>query len=162
MKTKIIPFTLAAFAVIAIVWFAFSSESKSYAKLHTVVPMPDSTINWDSMDFDAKKGYMKAVVMPHMKALFVVFDSAKYSEIKCKTCHGEGVASGTYKMPNPRLPKLPKTAEGFKALMDKHPDMMKFMGGTVKPEMAKLLGLKQYNKDNPTGFGCGNCHTQEE
>jgi hypothetical protein len=162
MKTNITALFLAVIAIAAIVYFGRSSESTASATPHTVVAATDSTINWDSMEFDAKKGYMKQVVFPQMKALFQSFDATKYADFKCKTCHGEGVAAGTYKMPNPRLPKLPNSKAGWDELKDKHADMMKFMMMTVKPQMAKLLGKPQMTRDNPKGFGCGNCHTDQE
>jgi hypothetical protein len=67
-------------------------------------------------------------------------------------------------MPNPQLPVLPATAEGFEALGKKHPEAMKFMTTQVKPEMAKLLGEKEMDPNNPQagGFACMNCHTMKK
>jgi hypothetical protein len=41
--------------------------------------------------------------------------------------------------------------------------MMKFMGTQVKPEMAKLLGVKELDPKNPAagGFACMECHTMK-
>ena len=61
-------------------------------------------------------------------------------------------------MPNPELPKLPKSPEGFKELAEKKPEMMKFMGQTVKPTVAALLGQEPWEPQNPKGFGCIGCH----
>ena len=160
MKIRILAATLVLSTFAAIIYFS-SSNNPSFAKPVKVSVMPDS-INWDKMEFDAKKGYMKQFVMPQMKVLFRNFDSVKYGNINCKTCHGDGVAAGTYKMPNPRLPKLPNSKEGWDKIKEKHADIMKFMVSQVKPNMANLLGLKPFSKDNPKGFGCGNCHTDEE
>ena len=34
-------------------------------------------------------------------------------------------------------------------------------GKEIEPAMGKILNLPLYSKENPTGFGCLNCHTQE-
>ena len=59
--------------------------------------------------------------------------------MKCETCHGEKAMDRKFKMPNPDLPKLPTTPEGFKALSEKKPEATKFMGTQVKPKMAEML-----------------------
>ncbi len=45
-------------------------------------------IDWEKMNEDARKKYMKATVLPQMKKLFVGFDK-KYKTMTCMTCHGE-------------------------------------------------------------------------
>src|SRR5207249_1245234 len=67
-----------------------------------------------------------------------------------------------YKMPNPDLPKLPPPTDraAFMALAEKKPEMTKFMGTQVKPHVAKLLGLAEFNVATKTGFGCYACHTK--
>jgi hypothetical protein len=64
-------------------------------------------------------------------------------------------------MPNPDIFVLPGTVEEFQALMKEKADWMKFMGGQVKPEMAKLLGMKDFDPahPDPEAFGCTGCHT---
>jgi hypothetical protein len=60
-------------------------------------------------------------------------------------------------MPNPALPKLnPK--DGFKAHMDKDPEMTKFMMEQVLPEMAKALGTTPFDPATKSGMMCGACH----
>jgi hypothetical protein len=117
------------------------------------------TVAWASMTKDQKKEFMKAVVAPKMKELFLAFDSSRYSNFSCVTCHGDSANDGSFKMPNPKLPVLPNNPEGFKRLMSDKPMMMEFMGKQVKPTMAQLLGQPEFNPETRTGFGCMECHT---
>src|SRR6185295_12130849 len=64
-------------------------------------------VAWDAMTFEQRKAYMKATVFPKAKELFVAFDPVRYKEFSCATCHGDGATDGKFKMPNPKLPKLP-------------------------------------------------------
>jgi cytochrome c553 len=132
----------------------------AFATPTPVVPTaPQVDINWEKMDHDAREEFMRNVVMPKMRKVFHDFDSVKYAKINCKTCHGAGATNETFKMPNPKLPKLPSKPEGWTELNTKHPEIMKFMMQTVKPEMAKMLNVPQKDEKNPKGFGCTNCHT---
>ena len=114
------------------------------------------------MNEGQRKKYMKATVLPEMKKLFVGFDK-KYKSMTCLTCHGEKAVENKFKMPNAELPKLPGPTDrqGFMALMQKKPEAAKFMGTQVKPAMANLLNLDEWQPANPKGFGCYGCHTQE-
>ena len=151
---------IAAFASVALVLLALPHQPASSHEPHFAAHLQaDSTIDWKKMDRAERKDYMRNVVQPKMKALFAAFDSNKYADMKCAKCHGEGARTGEFKMPNPQLPKLPKSAIGFAALEKKKPAMMKFMSDTVKPEMAKLLGMKPFDPKTGSGFSCGNCHT---
>jgi hypothetical protein len=117
-------------------------------------------IDWEKMDKKARKEYMKKTVLPEMKKAFVEFDAKHYKKMNCVTCHGEG-ANKDFKMPNPQLPKLPTDEAGFKALSEKKPDAVKFMGTKVKPMMASLLGLPEWTPQNMNGFGCYGCHDKQ-
>jgi hypothetical protein len=112
------------------------------------------------MDKPARNKYMKDVVLPKMKELFVAFDP-KYSDMKCFTCHGPTAMHGTFQMPNPDLPKIPSDMAKFKDWAAKTPKMSEFMMKTVKPEMAKLLNMPEYDPATDKGFSCGNCHTND-
>jgi len=129
-------------------------------------PTPGATtatpakIDWDGMDKKQRKAYMKKVVLPAAQKMFAAFDAKKYKKITCVTCHGEG-ANKDFKMPNPELPKLPVTPEGFGALKAKKPEMVQFMGTKVKPTVASLLGEPEFTPQQLNGFSCYNCHTKD-
>jgi hypothetical protein len=95
-----------------------------------------------------------------MKDDFATFDAKHYGGMNCATCHGDGAKNGTFKMPNPKLPKL-NPANGFKKHMDKKPEVTKFMMEKVVPDMAKLLDTQPYDPKTNTGFGCMSCHPIE-
>jgi hypothetical protein len=119
-------------------------------------------IDWEHMKFEERKKYMKSTVFPEMKKRFQEFDAKTFKKVTCETCHGDGATNGKFTMPNPKLPKLPTSREGFMALQQKKPEMVKFMGTVVKPTMAGLLGLPEWSPQNPKGFGCYQCHAKEE
>jgi hypothetical protein len=125
---------------------------------------PGTTIDWEHMSKADKKKYMKTTVLPAMKTAYQAFDAKRYKKFNCATCHGEGATDGTFKMPNATLPKLPQPTDGagFVALQQKKPDAVKFMGTVVKPKMAELLGLRQWEPTTQTGFGCYQCHAKAE
>ena len=133
------------------------SETAGNASAAPVVGPP--TVAWSAMTKDQRKAYMKAVVAPKAKEMFLAFDSSRYANFSCVTCHGDGANDGSFKMPNPKLPVLPHTPEGFKRLMDDKPTAMEFMSKQVKPTMAQLLGEPEFNPETKTGFGCMECHT---
>ena len=117
------------------------------------------TVAWESMTKDQKKEFMKAVVAPKAKEMFLAFDSSRYANFSCATCHGDGANDGSFKMPNPKLPVLPNSPDGFRKLMSDKPTTMEFMSKQVKPTMAHLLGEAEFNPETKTGFGCMECHT---
>jgi hypothetical protein len=116
------------------------------------------TVDWAGMTRPERRDYMRMVVMPKAKELFVAFDPARYGKMSCGTCHGDGAEDGTFKMPNPKLPRLPPSPEGFKQLIAAKPAACQFMLVKLKPTIAALLGIPPFNPDTKTGFGCMNCH----
>jgi hypothetical protein len=104
---------------------------------------------------------MKSAVMPKMGPMFHDFDAKTFAEPRCALCHGAGVKDGTFKMPNPDLPKLPATPDGFKKLAAEKAQIMEFMGKHVVPTMAALVGEAPYDPKTQKGFGCFECHTKK-
>ena len=118
-------------------------------------------VAWKDMTKEQKGKYMKAAVLPKMKAAFQTFDPDLFAKFNCQTCHGKDAKARGFKMPSPDLFVLPSTPAEFAPLMEKKGKWMKFMGETVKPTMAGLLGLPNYDHKAPVpgAFGCGGCHT---
>jgi hypothetical protein len=104
---------------------------------------------------------MKAAVMPKMGPMFHDFDAKTFAEPRCGLCHGAGAKDGTFKMPNPGLPKLVATPDGFKKLQAQHPQVFDFMSKQVVPTMANLLGEEPFDPKTQKGFGCFECHTKK-
>ncbi len=115
---------------------------------------------WKKMKKAERKEYMKKMVLPKMLSLFAEVNPTKYDDMKCITCHGAGVKNGSYKMPNPKLPKLPTDEEGWTKLKAKSPEMLEFMRKKVVPTMAAFLGESPRGPGNPKGFGCSDCHAR--
>jgi hypothetical protein len=117
--------------------------------------------DWDKWSHEQKLAWMKVGVMPKMGPLFHDYDAKAYDEPKCGLCHGAGAKDGTFKMPNPDLPKLPPTEAGLKVLATKHPKIFGFMAKQVEPTMASLLGEQPYDMKTKQGFNCFDCHTKK-
>jgi hypothetical protein len=114
---------------------------------------------WPQLDDGQRLERMKTVVVPRMKAVFQEHDAEHFAEFGCQTCHGAGAKQGRFKMPNPALPALNPT-DGFKAHMDEHRNVTKFMMEQVVPEMAGALGESPFDPKTGEGFGCFECHTK--
>jgi hypothetical protein len=130
-----------------------------------VVGPPDTA--WKEMTVEQKAKFMKAVVTPKMKVAFQEFDPKAFAKFNCATCHGKEAKAHKFKMPNAEIHPLPSTPAAFQAMMAKQPTwpkFTKFMGETVKPQMATLLGQPEFDPKKPEagGFGCQNCHTLEK
>ena len=115
---------------------------------------------FDKLSYEEKQDFMKKNVVPPMKKAFQKFDAKEYANFGCKTCHGKDPKKTKYKMPNPELPKLDFAK--LKAGEDK--EAAKFMAEVVKPDMAKILEVKEMNPEHPElgGFGCLDCHEQKK
>lgn len=126
-----------------------------------VVGPPD--VKWADLEPEQKGKYMKAVVMPRMKALFQEYDDKTFAEFTCATCHGKDAKDQGFKMPSADLFVLPSDEAGFAKLAEEKPGWLRFMGERVKPEMAKLLALPEFDPKNPQPgtMGCYNCHTHQ-
>jgi hypothetical protein len=121
---------------------------------------PPKAGEWDTWSKDQKLEYMKTAVMPKLGGMFHDFDGTRYAEPKCTLCHGAGVKDGSFKMPNPDLPKLDITPAGFTALKAKKPKVVDFMI-QVEHTTADLIGEQPFDPKTMKGFGCLNCHTKK-
>jgi mono/diheme cytochrome c family protein len=119
-------------------------------------------VAWADMTFEQRGDYMKEVVTPRMQELFAAHDAERFAKVNCMTCHGEGALEGKFDMPNPEIASLPGNPEGFQALMETDPAMMEFMATQVKPTMAELLDIPEYDFTTGEGeFGCMACHAMQ-
>lgn len=122
-------------------------------------------VEWKDMTKQQRGRYMAMVVMPKMKEVFQAFDNKKFALVNCATCHGPGARDRSFSMPNPELFVLPPPEE-FGSVMQKEPEWVKFMAEKVKPQMAALLGVKEYDPQNSSpqtgAFSCHNCHNVRE
>jgi hypothetical protein len=103
---------------------------------------------WQSLDFDGRKQFMREVVMPTMRPLFIELDAERFASFSCASCHGSGTGDGTFSMPSSDLPALggPPAAPDD----EQKQRMTEFMRNTVKPTMAELLGESELR--------CSKCH----
>jgi hypothetical protein len=120
---------------------------------------PAGDVAWADMNKEQRIEHMKTVVAPRMRQVFTNFNPDRYAKMNCMTCHGDSATDGSFKMPNPKLPKLPSSPDGFKQLAADKPAVMEFMKNEVKPKMAAMLGQPEYNPATKSGFGCTSCHT---
>ena len=122
--------------------------------------MPAAPKSFDQMDHAEKIKLMKEHVVPEMGAEMTAFDPKRWPKVECKTCHGKSAEDGTFKMPNPDLPKLQGEWFGPNPPADKK-EILQFMEEKMKPDMGKILGLPLMDPKNAAagGFGCLACHT---
>ena len=119
---------------------------------------PVTETAWHQKAPDQKLEHMKAVIFPAAKADFQQYDATKYADFKCTTCHGAAAKERGFKMPNPDLPPLPTTPEGWGKLKADKPKALEFMHAwSVK--MAGFQGEAPFDPATGKGFGCMECHT---
>ena len=115
---------------------------------------------WTTWSHEKKKDYMKATVVLAEKGLWADYDPVRFTNFTCKNCHGSGAVEGTYRMPNPDLPKWPGGPDAFRELKERNPKALFFMQQVVVPVTARLLGVKEFDFASHTGFSCFQCHTR--
>ncbi len=115
---------------------------------------------WATWTREQKIKYMKEAVMPAEAPLFREYSPTRFAELTCRSCHGKGADDGTYKMPNPALPKL---RPGHILEMEQtKPKVFRFMSDVVTPRTAALLNMPEWQHKTMSGFGCFGCHTKAE
>lgn len=121
-----------------------SAPDPSLASQYTAPLAPG---DWETLDLDARKQFMRELVVPTMRPLFQAYDADRFAAFSCKTCHGSGVQAGDFHMPSSDLPVLNSApSEEQKPTAD-------FMKAIVKPKLAELLGMQEAG-----GLRCGSCH----
>jgi hypothetical protein len=114
------------------------------------------------MNLEQRQTYMKEVVLPKARDIFIAFDAKKYEKMDCVTCHGDGVADGSFDMPNPKIKPLPNSEEAFMAWVAKEPEAgryAQFMSEKVEPLMGELLQKVVFDPKTKTGeLSCMSCH----
>ena len=113
----------------------------------------DEDVAFADMAFSERKDFMKDVVMPGMKPLFV----EQHPDFSCISCHGDNLVDVNYEMPN-TLDPLNPNAMPFDSEDEQRRNAAMFMKETVVPTMAGLLKEAPYNPETKSGFGCFNCH----
>jgi hypothetical protein len=116
-------------------------------------PAPLAAGEWEAMDFDARKQFMAAVVLPAVSPLFREFDPERFAAVSCKTCHGSGARNGDFVLPNADLPVLHSAA--LKNPPEELQPILGFMREVLKPKVAELLGVEG------SALKCGACHQME-
>ncbi len=128
------------------------------------VPLPPDAPKpgeWATWSRDRKMAYMKGSFMNAERAIFASWEPVRFKEIACHHCHGPGVEDGTFRLPNPDLPRLAPGADGFRELLAHEPEVLAFMQKRVVPETARLLGLAPFDMEAHTGFSCYQCHVRQ-
>lgn len=145
---------------LALILFVAACGSKAPATSTTAQPtataLPD--LPFEQLDHEQRAEFMKQKVMPAMEPIFKNHNPDKFAEFTCVTCHGKQAKDGHFDMPSTELPKL-----NFKDTSKFKKEDLEWMSTQVKPEMAKLLGLPEFDPANPDpkAFGCQNCHVIE-
>lgn len=112
---------------------------------------------WADLNEQQRMQHMAQVVLPRMQAVFQGHDEKRFADFSCATCHGSGVASGDFEMPNPGLPVL-DGANFYKKHRKQDKAMVQLMWKEVEPAMGEALALTY-------GIGgeidCQSCHLVE-
>jgi hypothetical protein len=124
---------------------------------------PPGPGEWQTWSRAQKLAYMKSTVLPAEQKVFAEWEPNRFRVLACDDCHGtKAVADGTFRMPNPDLPKLCGGPECFKELAEREHDVLKFMQQKVVNETARLLGVPAFDMEKHVGFSCYQCHTRTE
>jgi hypothetical protein len=116
--------------------------------------LPD--LPFEKLTQEQRGQFMKEKVMPAMEPIFASHLKAG-EKFTCKTCHGTSVDKEVFDMPNADIVAL-----NFADMSKYKKEDLEWMGKQVKPAMAKLLGMPEFEPEHPDpkAFGCLQCHTQ--
>lgn len=162
LTVSMLALVLAVLAVLAGCGGTSAEPASTSAAGTTARPTPEVTgppKPWVEMTFDERKRYMGESVLPAMAPLFRDHDPAEFAAFSCDTCHGADMRERAFAMPNPELPALyPSRTPEQLAMVEEHPEMVRFMYQDVIPTMQTLLGAQPYDEETGTGFSCYACH----
>ena len=114
---------------------------------------------WETMEHGDQMAWMDQEVRPRMATMFQEFDSERYAEFTCATCHGEGASEHGFAMPSNSLPALHATGTPEQQQMvSQYNSMIRFMFQRVLPTMQTLVGGAEYDEETQEGFSCYSCH----
>ncbi len=112
---------------------------------------------WREMKIPERKVHMKNVVLPRATIIFQQWRPERFATVDCTLCHGPGVYSETFQMPNDYLPRLSgKLLLGPE--LKTNPDTTRLKLNSLVPTIADALGLKPFSIVTRRGFGCYSCH----
>jgi hypothetical protein len=114
--------------------------------------------DWATWTHEQKLAYMKAAVLPVEAPLFREYAPERFADFTCRSCHGASADDGSYKMPNPALPKL--DVGHIFDLEKTKTRTFRFMYDVITPRTAALLNLPEWQHKTLSGFGCLRCHTR--
>jgi len=126
----------------------------------SAAPAGKSELLWKDKTREQRTDWMGTQVFPKMRAAFSGFDSERFSDFTCQTCHGERMEIDDFKMPSSSLYALSRkdTLEKARSYDAKATE---FMLKTVLPEMATLLDTEPYDREKKAGLSCFGCHPVE-
>jgi hypothetical protein len=115
---------------------------------------------WKDKTREQRTDWMATQVLPKMRAAFIGFDSERFADFTCQSCHGERMEMDDFKMPSDNLYALSRkdTLEKARSYDAKTTE---FMLKTVLPEMATLLDTEPYDREKKAGLSCFGCHAVE-
>ena len=131
------------------------TETQSSGQETAAAPEPATPQTWADMNHDQRMTYMRETVMPEMKTLFVAFDSERFADFGCQTCHGEDARAVGFGMPNGLAPLDPAH---IPEIFQSERPMAVFMTQKAWPKMAELLDEPLFDAASGDGFSCMNCH----
>ncbi len=106
---------------------------------------------WAEMDAFEREMYMVGKVLPIMQEVFRAHDPERYAELACETCHGEDMREVQFRMPSPRMYRIPREGTpAYQSMLDTFGPTVRFMQTEVTPKMAAIMGQPE--------LSCASCH----